>query len=1028
MIQVIGSFSPEVTATATALYNCPLSMRRWTGSIDRGNVPVAAAGTFRNLRVHLGGSPGGSANWSYDLMVNGVASSLGVNVAAPNVEDTDTSNDVHVDVGDLICLRRLGTSTPAASSTQVSIEFESDNPGESIYGGHDVAGGSIGHHHAFFPDDDMLSSPEFRSIALVPIAGSVRHYRIEGETAMSGTVLLVKNSIDQDGSGGTVDTRITFGGGTSGNWSGLLTFVPGDTLRVSYAFAASERVKTGLCFTSDVDGYFIIGGVDGTTLDVSATEYNNPVAGDVSDGWTGTEDDHECIGGVTPVLVRGMYGALDQAPGSGGDSFTLNLRKNNAAAGPTITFLDAATTASDLVNSTIIASGDTWSIECVPGGSPTARSASWTWPGIAVAAVEGLEIRLTQYVLTVGYNEFADATVDPPAGEQGSPPAVVACVGGGTVPTGTNPTPGTSLATTTAPLAWVEITVGATVYRYAASDIPHGLPKTGRVESFGEITRTFSDADKGYEAARVLTVLSDTDRVLRGLANSGTLRNALVEYYIADHATIVAAGTPERQFRGLLVDWDPEPNLAFSITVLDILTARLTSTNAADKQTPITNTNNIADQNPEERMRDKALPEAYGFISDGLDEDPVWECKYVASITVAGHEELGNMHAFLVCVGAISRIQRIWGASEFEDPPVSRLPIPSSALGDWLWVPTMDNYFQADDWYESNGRRYTIIFGQDGHPVVELARKGRIPFIIDFCAYEHVGDTSGLVINSPPRALQHWLENRLLRDSVANWATTAASYGDYSILETTSFAAVHTMCAALGYELAGIVGADFGFKSWRDRVSEFLRAMGAKIGANANGQIILGKLDVTDAAASATAFDPDTILEDTLRVQTREDEVENVIHYLYGEYHKRTLPDLTPIEGERLYRDPYDGRWFSGLQSVTNATSVTALGGDPDGIRDSEQQEYNLVRDPDTADALAAERLDLKSPPNGRYLVTFEIMLHQAAGIELGDIITVEHWDCPWTGARRCEVQQIVTKLDGMTKVLTCEDVEDLLP
>jgi hypothetical protein len=90
-------------------------------------------------------------------------------------------------------------------------------------------------------------------------------------------------------------------------------------------------------------------------------------------------------------------------------------------------------------------------------------------------------------------------------------------------------------------------------------------------------------------------------------------------------------------------------------------------------------------------------------------------------------------------------------------------------------------------------------------------------------------------------------------------------------------------------------------------------------------------------------------------------------------------------------------------------------------------QEYTLVRDQTTADTVAAERLALHAPPNGRAEVSFDVILRDGWAVELGDIVTVDHWDLPWTGARRCHVRGVTLDLDALTLTIAVRDVEDLL-
>lgn len=643
------------------------------------------------------------------------------------------------------------------------------------------------------------------------------------------------------------------------------------------------------------------------------------------------------------------------------------------------------------------------------------------WPH---AVLEPLPLqKVTQLVLQVGISEDADN--DPPmeeSEEEGSPVGI--CVGGGTVASGTNPAAGTSLATATTPLVWIELTVGATTYRWAKAGIPHGAPKEGRVKSFGHVRRSLTDDDGGLTASRVTSVVIDTDRLIRGLWVSGQLRGSVIEYYAADLATLIAGGTAQRRFRGEVIECAFDTDLEATIVSVDALTARLTSADADDRQLPhVLIGTDVGDQNPLERMFDKPVPYAYGSVRE-------WECKFIASITVSGHEDLGNMHAFLVCLGAISQGLRVSGGDVLSgDPPVSRVALPESAFtgsDPYIYVPTMDGYFGANPWYEANGRRYTLIFGRDGHPVIEMARSGRIPLLFSFCGYETVGDSSGNTINAPARLVLHLMNNYLVQDATDDWLAIAA-FGSYSLFDTASFAAVHAICDALGLEAGGVIGSSYVQASWRDVIGDICRQFGFDLGQNRHGQVMAAMLDRASTATIAAAFTPNEILEHTVDVDLRAGAVENEIRYVYDQQYASALADLTPIEGSRLPKDPYDGKWASGLQRLQDSASITALGGGTTGLRRSRVQEYSLINLEAVALAVATQRLDLKSPPKGRPEVRFSVIVRDGDTIELGDIVTLEHWDLPWSGSRRCQVREIDDDLDEHVIRPLVRDVEDLL-
>jgi hypothetical protein len=553
------------------------------------------------------------------------------------------------------------------------------------------------------------------------------------------------------------------------------------------------------------------------------------------------------------------------------------------------------------------------------------------------------------------------------------------------------------------------------------------------------VTRRLTDGDGGPQASTVTTTFADTDRALRTAAFGGTLHFARVDYYVADLETIRANGTPQRVFRGRVQDWTADQQLQFSVTVQDELSARLTSANAIDLQSPIrTIDDTIHDNQPLASLFGQAAPEIYGSLADEHDGPPVgaagtWELRHIADETIdpGPFAELGQLSVFLVCAGAVSKVQRVYAADPTEDPPVSRVAVSASAFGDWLFAPTMAGAWIEDAadrqfWEDDDGRRWTVVLGVASHPVVRLAVEGRIPIVVNLCGYEETGDSTGRTLERPVRAFLHWMNNRVLADTGGNWRTALESLGDYALFDTDTFETVDAVCEARGYRVAGVLGHDYAFRSWRERVADWCLNFGFELGTNRHGQVMLCLLDRASFAVRAS-LTPATILDVGCRVRMRADAVENVVPYVYARNYLTALQRTNPAAGERGLRDPVSGDWQSDREEVVDDASITALGGYPKGERRARLQEYGLVRDAMTADRVAAERLALHAPPNGRAEVAFDLVLRDGWALELGDVIRLEHWDTPWTGARRCHVREITFDLDAMTIGVLVRDVDDLI-
>ena len=610
------------------------------------------------------------------------------------------------------------------------------------------------------------------------------------------------------------------------------------------------------------------------------------------------------------------------------------------------------------------------------------------------------------------------------------------CVGGGLVARAeVMPQAAASLAPATVPLAWMQISsVGGRVYRFAKATIPHGVPKRARVQRFGTVVRRLTDGAGGPQASTVTTVLVDTDRTLRQLANAGTLQSALVEYFVADLSTLKTGADGQRVFRGRVHDWSADAGLTLTLTVEDDLTARLTSADAADTRSPLRKIDkDISDTTPRSSRFEQGAPEVYGNVADDTAATPlgVLQLPHTTSITLDANPALGNMPMFLVSAQVCQRITHIYAANPAENPPINRVPLNPALIGVNVFIPGYPGWPLPNPWYETDAGRWTVIFMQGHLTETKLAVEERIPITVNVCGYEAVGNGSGNVIDQPARAFLHWFNNRVLQDvGRANWQPLAM-LGDFSLFDTTTFDRVSAVCDARGYRVAGVLSHDNTFISWRERVAEWCRNFGFEMGINRHGQVILNILDRTLGHASARRFSPALILDDGVDVRLRTDAVENIVPWMWEPNYLTTLQRVNPEQGARGLRDPHESGWiagYEGRQESRNDASIARLGGAPVGERRAPVQEYSLIRVKAMASRVAAERLAINSLPNGRAEASFRVLLRDGWDVELGDIILLEHWDVPWSGARRCDVREVRVDLDDLSVTITARDVDDLLP
>jgi len=624
---------------------------------------------------------------------------------------------------------------------------------------------------------------------------------------------------------------------------------------------------------------------------------------------------------------------------------------------------------------------------------------------------------VTQLVLEVLIDEEAD-----------DPPAVTACSGSGTVASGTNPSAGTSLATATTPLAWIEVVVDGTTHRFAGTAINDATPKAPRVKSFGRCARGLSDGDGRFESPSMTVRLIDHDRLLRGWIETEVLINAAFSAWVSDLTTIQAAGAPWREFVGLVQSFEAVSELEFELHAEGRFSVSATAANLKVPARVVTSS--ISDSNPIERVNGMPVAIILGACSDENEDDPrgVVPAFYIASETPEDYDD--NLHKFLVCGHALKNIQAIYLANYVSggDEPTTRIAAPESAYGTILWSPHQPGWFSAGEYTDQNDERYTYVYGLDAHLAVELARSGRIPLLLNVCGLESTGDATGTMLSNPARCFALVLNNRLAQEATANWLSQL-SLGSYTLLDMTSFEAVATICAARSYLCAGIIGADGEQLDWAELGEVFCRNFDFDWGENRHGQIILSMLDRTSAYSSATIFtDQNHVLKNSLRIRPMTDRVQNEIQFVYKRNYAEALHALVPNVGARPNRDPYDGKWFSGLQTDPDETVITEMGGRPLGLRQSRVQEYGLIRDTDTAEDVARQRREWWKRPRAE--VSFTVPLGAGAGVELGEVIKLTHFaGATATGytTRRLQVRRIEDDLDDMTRTFTTWDVHNLL-
>lgn len=346
--------------------------------------PVPAAGTFQNWHLILTAAPGGTATRTYTLRKNGSNTALTITFGSGDTDKSDTTHTVSFNAGDTIDFIQTVTGTPAAADMKSSIEFVPSVADTHIVGwsGRNMSGTAV--EYTIYGVSGTAGGQK-RSVCAV--AGTITGMYVNASTAPgtpgSGKTFiyaLMLNGTLQDGSGGTVDTRVQIvDAATSANAAFSLAVAAGDVLSIQYTEANTPTGSTfdigGFSFVPTTSGEWLPGFALGDTVSTSAVRYLAPVA--ATRNWTATEATEQVPAGQTVQYLKGISAILGAAPGlaGSGKSWTFKLRKNGADTALTLTISETATSGSATVNPPIaINPGDVWNLSATPANAPASTS------------------------------------------------------------------------------------------------------------------------------------------------------------------------------------------------------------------------------------------------------------------------------------------------------------------------------------------------------------------------------------------------------------------------------------------------------------------------------------------------------------------------------------------------------------------------------------------------------------------------------------------------------------------------------
>lgn len=630
-------------------------------------------------------------------------------------------------------------------------------------------------------------------------------------------------------------------------------------------------------------------------------------------------------------------------------------------------------------------------------------------------ATTTIATRLSQMVLEVLSRDIP-VVVDPPG--DGDPGA------------GTDPADGGSLCGAVTPLHWITVQTDAGQQEYSEGDIPIGATfKEARLLGSGGIVRALSDQEGRFETAHVSYSLSDHDRLLRGMAGTGTLLNKRVDDYLQSAAQMRAAGTPRRTAQLVIRDFQPDTDLTFTIQCEDYFGSVLGEF-GAPRMVP-SRTFALADfPHLPSPLIGKAVPIAYGLLSDEsrlANATGVVPCLYVGPRRLSDGQDWDE---YVICGHAVAAFQS-WFASNLVGQPIddpdnpgetidsafpSRVEKVDPALeGTEFLIPGHTGWTAivgAPTYVDYNGHRYTVIFARGLRS--DDAKSGAVPMSINIGGIEDVGDGSGVMIDSLPRQIQHFINAWWLGDyQTGNWPAIPM-VNSYSRINTASFEAVRTESIArvggTGYIGAFLLGWDQGQQPLSDVLKQFAQDCDCDFGINQHGQIIASAINALTTPTRAFV-DPTDIVAGSFTVRRKVEYLTNAVVFRFMKNYILDASADSARTGAEWMSDAIIGQETI---DITDPTSIAAV---------AETRKKELfgwsTRHKATALDVATHLLGRNSL--GPIYATFKTDLC-GLDVELGDNITVTHFAgmsaSGWT-AKVLRVERLVLEPAAMTVELT---------
>ncbi len=360
------------------------------GIEGRRQVLWLEAGAFRNLRIVLSAAVTAATTIVYTLRINEAPTAMTITFSPGDLNKTYTASSISVSANDRISLESVNGGIGGGTPTW-SLEFVPTNGSNSCYGSSFINGsGSTPLFFGLMNGFTGQGSAADVITTVIPCAGVISGLGVCLDSAPGGGNTAVfsiwKNGTQQNGAGGTQDTRITMSASRTGSSSFSLSVSAGDLIYSTYERTAGGGINiyggVTMVFNPTIAGQFIIPGISGGGLVNGGVSYAPGATGNKGSGVIAGNSN---ISGITPISVGNLYVNLSTFPGAAKSyqfDFTTAESTSPVSGTPVVTISGgAATTGNDTSNSFPLPDNTLFTLRVSPSGTPTAVLAAWSLVG-----------------------------------------------------------------------------------------------------------------------------------------------------------------------------------------------------------------------------------------------------------------------------------------------------------------------------------------------------------------------------------------------------------------------------------------------------------------------------------------------------------------------------------------------------------------------------------------------------------------------------------------------------------------------